>query len=67
MSEVIQRHDCCYFYSVPSASVVLKSSFPNTTAVYTYLSGIKMAELHSPNKRGINMSNLTIIVYERIS
>ena len=39
---------------------VLKSSFPNTTAVYTYLSEIKMAELHPPNKRGINMSNLTI-------
>ena len=30
--------------------VVLKSSFPNTTAVYTYLSEIKMAEFLSVTK-----------------
>lgn len=42
------------YYIVPSAFVVLKI-VTDTTAVYTYLSEIKMAELHPPNKREINI------------
>lgn len=57
LSDLGYWHTVCTMTVCHRHIVVLKIQFLDTTAVYTYLSEIKMAELHSPYKREVNMFN----------